>query len=416
MGNIQNQSIAEKYFERFGFRDQFVQEKPTAGLGIIVVIPSYNEDQLAQSLESLSQCTPPKCGVELIVVINNSENASPEIKEKHRQTVHDLKKLNLNFPLHLILEDHLPQKHAGVGLARKIGMDEAARRFSEIQKNGVIACFDADAVCEKNYLEILESDLLHADENGCAIYFEHPLEGNEYEAKCYEGIVKYELFLRYYNLAQKYAELPFAYHTVGSSMAVKAIPYMLQGGMNRRKAGEDFYFLQKIIQTGAFKELNQTKVIPSPRTSDRVPFGTGRAISQWMDEQTNLDFTYDFRVFTLVKKMLSNLPKWYKEDFVLSDLPQELLPFFQADLVEEKIKEIKSNTKSMEAFQNRFFVYFDAFKMLKLVHWFRDEVLPNQHLLDMVNQLNEKYIGLPKFTSEKEALIQLRKIEREALI
>ncbi len=33
-----------------------------------------------------------------------------------------------------------------------------------------------------------------------------------------------------------------AYHTIGSSMAVRCSAYAKIGGMNRRKAGEDFIF------------------------------------------------------------------------------------------------------------------------------------------------------------------------------
>ncbi|MEZ4848575.1 MAG: hypothetical protein R3B93_08135 [Bacteroidia bacterium] len=71
-----------------------------------------------------------------------------------------------------------------------------------------------------------------------------------------------------------------AFHCVGSSMAVRSIAYQKRGGMNRRKAGEDFYFLQKFIAEGTLAELSTTKVIPSPRASEKVPFGTGRAIKK----------------------------------------------------------------------------------------------------------------------------------------
>jgi hypothetical protein len=44
----------------------------------------------------------------------------------------------------------------------------------------------------------------------------------------------------------------YAYHTVGSAMAVKAYQYVKVGGMNRRQAGEDFYFIQKLVHSGNF--------------------------------------------------------------------------------------------------------------------------------------------------------------------
>jgi hypothetical protein len=50
--------------------------------------------------------------------------------------------------------------------------------------------------------------------------------------------------------------------------------------MNRRMAGEDFYFIQKLLPAGGFFNLNQTTVYPSPRSSARVPFGTGVTIQR----------------------------------------------------------------------------------------------------------------------------------------
>ena len=75
-----------------------------------------------------------------------------------------------------------------------------------------------------------------------------------------------------------FAGLPYSYHTIGSAFAVTAKAYARQGGMNRRKAGEDFYFINKLIKGENFGEITNTTVFPSPRTSNRVPFGTGKAI------------------------------------------------------------------------------------------------------------------------------------------
>ncbi len=411
MGSLQNKSIASKYFQRFGFRERLISAPAKNDLGIIVVIPAYDEDQLMDSLESLINCEKPKCSVEILVVLNASEADDLEVKAKNLQSYEDIQKLNSALPIYPILENELPRKHAGVGLARKIGMDEAARRFSDVHVNGVIACFDADSFVDPNYLCELESQLLQADFNGASIYFEHPLEGSQYPQECYQGIINYELFLRYYNLALKYAGLPFGFHTVGSSMAVKSVPYMLQGGMNKRKAGEDFYFLQKIIQTGKFGEINSTKVVPSPRTSDRVPFGTGKAISDWIQEGKEVYTTYDVQVFDEVKSFVESIPKWFSEEFKYDQVPLNLRIFFKEDRLQEKIEEVKRNTITQEAFCDRFYVYFDAFKMLKLVHWYRDEIAANKPLLEMVNAL-AKRIEISSFTTEKEALLKLRDIER----
>ena len=81
---------------------------------------------------------------------------------------------------------------------------------------------------------------------------------------------------------------------------------MRQGGMNKRQAGEDFYFLHKIIPLGHFGEINTTRVIPSPRPSDRVPFGTGRAVRDYL--ATHKFETYPLEAFRDLKQFFSIKP------------------------------------------------------------------------------------------------------------
>ena len=100
----------------------------------------------------------------------------------------------------------------------------------------------------------------------------------------WEAMVKYELYLRYYQEALAYIGHPHAFHCIGSAFAVRASDYVAQGGMNKRQAGEDFYFLQKLISTGRYACLNATRVYPSARFSTRTPFGTGQAVRQIVED------------------------------------------------------------------------------------------------------------------------------------
>ena len=170
----------------------------------------------------------------------------------------------------------------GVGLARKTGMDEAVRRFNSIDNpDGVILNLDADCLVEKNYFVSVCNELLKKkDRTACSIYFEHPLSGNDFPENIYKYITLYELHLRYYFQGLAYSGFPYVFHTVGSAIAVKALPYIKAGGMNRRQAGEDFYFIQKLVPAGGYFNLNSTTVYPSPRASSRVPFGTGASIGK----------------------------------------------------------------------------------------------------------------------------------------
>ena len=129
-----------------------------------------------------------------------------------------------------------------------------------------------------NLEEIEKGFRMNPDKDAASIYFEHDLNDTVGIEK--EHIIAYELHLRYLIHAQRFCGHPFAYHTVGSSMAVRRQAYMQQGGMNTRQAGEDFYFLQKFIETGKLFEIKSTVVYPQARISLRVPFGTGKAMHQ----------------------------------------------------------------------------------------------------------------------------------------
>ncbi len=83
--------------------------------------------------------------------------------------------------------------------------------------------------------------------------------------------------------------------------------------MNKRKAGEDFYFIQKIIELGNYTELNTTGVIPSPRISNRVPFGTGKAIGDWVKQGSEEYFTYHPQTFRDLIPLTSNIDKLYTD-------------------------------------------------------------------------------------------------------
>jgi len=400
------------YLNRFSFREQIINDKPNTDLGIVVVIPCCKETDLLRSLKSLHDCNQPNCSVEVIVVINASENAEKSVVNQNEKTLIEAvywRKENRNDYLNFffIEENNLPKKHAGVGLARKIGMDEAVRRLEEIKNhNGIIACFDADAICETNYLVELEK---HFKDNpkspACSIHFEHPIVGNEFSEAIYNGIMQYELHLRYYKNGLAYAELPYAYHTIGSSMAVRSNVYQKQNGMNKRKAGEDFYFLQKLIPLGNFTELKTTKIIPSPRVSDRVPFGTGKAIQNWLDEEKQELLSYNPKSFTDLKEFVIAVPQLYNDE---NSIPETVQSFLDTIDFKENLINIKKNSKSENHFTEVFFKWFNAFKVLKYMHFARDNYYPDVIVFDGANKLL-----VMTENNKKENLIELLELYRE---
>ncbi|MGB0929460.1 MAG: hypothetical protein ACPGVB_01700 [Chitinophagales bacterium] len=408
--------------------------QPKHNLNISVVIPCFNETQLIRSLQSLADCNPPNCAVEVIVVINGSIKTPLEIQEQNLKTFHEAQKWakqqnenpNLQWLQFLIRHfPELPPKHAGVGLARKIGMDEAVERFESTgNKKGIIACFDADSQCQSNYFEALEAHFLqYPKTQACSIHFEHPIEGEEFSLSVYQAIIQYELHLRYYIEAQKWAGFPYAYQTIGSSMAVRADAYKKQGGMNRRKAGEDFYFLHKFTPLGHFSELNTTCVIPSPRLSDRVPFGTGKAIADLLQQSASeskpnsppIYYTYALSSFADLKLFFAQILHFYQADAIqlsklISTLPKSIIDFLLQINFEQKLQEIRNNTRNFDNFRVRFFKWFNAFMVMKFVHFARDAYYPNIEVAKAAKELLEELeYEIEGEVSAKELLLIYRK-------
>ena len=363
---------------------------------IVVAIPCYNENNISKSIHSLLANDVEQIYTHIIVVVNHSENSSPEIVEANYKTVKELEAIKdsisvSNFSLEIIKAFDLPHKKAGVGLARKIGMDHACAIFNYFDQDGIISCFDADSLCLKNYLRTL----FHTFENnpkvdGISIQFEHPKSGDEYEEDIYLAIDQYEKHLNYYIDIQKFINLPFAFHTVGSSMAVRAISYAKFGGMNIKKAGEDFYFLQKFIENGTVIECNDTKVIPSPRISDRVPFGTGKAVGDLTNASSVIYYTYDPKSFMVLKELVDHINQLYFNDEPINnyELHPGLMKFLELINIESKIQEAKSNTTDLPGFRRRFFKHFNAFQLMKYVHFMRDHYFQNIPIDEAISQFS----------------------------
>ena len=320
--------FASTWLEERALFPEIIQEAPDKQTGIIVVVPSYNEPGIGKLLDSLALCNEPDCKVEVIIVVNAPCDASEESIDNNKLTILNIeswKKENRNcfFRLFAFITESSVSGW-GVGLARKTGMDEAVRRFNSINNpGGVILNLDADCLVEQNYLVSVCNDLMkRKDRSACSIYFEHPLGGDDFPITIYKSIALYELHLRFYFQGLAYAGFPFVFHTVGSAIAVKALPYIKAGGMNRKQAGEDFYFIQKLVPAGGYFSLNTTTVYPSPRASFRVPFGTGASIEKLTKENSSTLLTYNVLAFIQLRLFFA-----MTEDFEFSN-PDELLGWF----------------------------------------------------------------------------------------
>jgi glycosyltransferase involved in cell wall biosynthesis len=394
--------------------------------GYIVVIPSFNEPDILRTLTSLNRCYNPSEIVEVIIVVNSPEGCSENILAQNRKTCRDIenwkrKGQTRKFYVHCIFMENLPVKHAGAGLARKIGMDEAVYRFNRLNKpQGVICSFDADTICKKNYFTEIEKFIHnHPTASGASVYFEHPIAGDHFPQVIYHAVTLYELHMRYFFQALRSTGFPYAHHSLGSAFFVNAETYAKFGGMNRKKAGEDFYFLQKIIPNVEFYDLKSTTVYPSPRISDRVPFGTGPTIKKLTGNGSGFYYTYNYRAFLDLRILFLKIGKLFttgSKDNILvyQSLPLSVRQFVSVENFCRKIREIKNNTSSTETFEKRFYNWFNELQIVKFLNSSHPGLYSK---IDVVKQaellLNKLVKSDVTYSDSRELLMAYRKLEKE---
>ena len=249
-------------------------------------------------------------------------------------------------------------RRAGVGLARKIGADIALHRIVEQRvENPVIFVTDADAALPPGYFEAAEGQAA-----GWVYPFVH-VSGDEDLAR---RSLMYELSLRYYVNRLEYAGSPYAFHTVGSCLAVDATSYAMVRGFPRRNAAEDFYLLNKLAKVGWIRRLKEPVIEIEARASTRVPFGTGPALARVPDEATHMR-GYAGATFDALRMFYAAVAD--------ESTPDHPVP----RLLDAIGYHPRRDRRAIDT-------WFDAFRTLKFVHAARDE-FPDTPLLQTLRSL-----------------------------
>ncbi|HNQ67406.1 MAG TPA: hypothetical protein PKN32_03435 [Bacteroidales bacterium] len=413
-------SFADNYFSRFKSLPKIFNNNPCPDTGIIVVIPCFDDEFIFQTLESLDNANPPNYKTEVIIIVNSGENSSQQSVEHNRIIYDELRQKQdrlfyKNFDLLPYLIENTPKKIAGVGFARKTGMDEAVRRFNAIKKaEGIIVSLDADCKLDKNYFdEIIGYYEINPNSGACTIQFKHDFDQNIYSEEVISACMLYEIYLRYFRLALKYCGFPYPLHTIGSCFSVTAQSYIKAGGMSQRQGGEDFYFLHKLALMTQIGVINKALVFPSPRISYRVPFGTGPAVSKIIKE--NKYDVYNFKLFGIIKAFYDNCDNFYFQSTDIKSLvPKEIIEFIGIDKIVSIISDCLKNTNNLQSFRKRFYSKFDTFFIIKFLNSHDySRVFPPENVLTAASQLLDEYCNMQSEKTVKNVYddIYLKDIE-----
>jgi hypothetical protein len=419
----------QKLFQKYCVRQNIVVDKALERAyrnGLFVVIPAYLEkDHLETTLKSLSSAFRNGIEVNVVVLINSWDDDLLDCVEETLHLWEWLKgyssaQSSEGFVIIPLLATGLPAKHRGAGLPRKIAMDQvAAFCGANGQYQTVMCCMDADSLVAGNYFESVVHYFSEPKHRACSIYFEHPLTGTNFSDHVYEGIALYEMHLRCYRILLQASGFPDAVHTVGSSMAVQVVDYVKVGGMVKNRAGEDFYFIQKLVQTGGYGQLQNTCIYPSPRPSHRVIFGTGATISKWMEDDESIYYTYNIQAFIDLKLLFSDVQQFYNiQDYEIQTLllllPGRVRSFLNESGFVDEVKALSGNCSSVKVFEKRFFEVFNAFKVMKYLNYVHEHFLEKSDVIDCATRiLVMQGVDTNPLFEPADLLMELRKIDRE---
>lgn len=373
------------------YNRKYAEKLPQFSIDIVfdcaLVIPCFSESEtFVNNLKALLSVS--KKNVCAIVVVNAPDNAALEDVTINNKLLSFFQKTfplvercselaTYQFQQHRICvldktSVPLPVKQ-GVGLARKIGCDFALQLFERNRvKTPAIFVSDADVIFPVDYF----SRITPAKNIAAWIYpFSHLPDDNPLLAK---GIAAYECYLQSYVDGLARAGSPYAFHTIGSTMAIHPEAYAKVRGFPRRAAAEDFYMLNKLAKVGEIVQLDGEPLLLQGRLSHRVPFGTGDAmhkvlagkeyrayepvvfdyLSVWLHAVSR--FTLDMSANEIQLCLQSVCASVRVDKFVLMRVLDDMQIF-------ELIEQAKMQVKDTPTFTRYIHTWFDGFKTMKFI-------------------------------------------------
>ncbi len=358
---------------------------------LAIVLPLFDESRMiAGFTESLLRITKSELRPVLIAVINGKLSDDFSIKQSNHHCFDYLCRMGECVALSdditllkcqyfdILIVDCFREHRAfddrqGVGLARKIGCDIAFTLWHRGQvRSPWIRTTDADVRLSEDYLDE------HLAENTDLIVENFIHKPQDDTAKSWLALKVYDDWLRYYEAGLRYAESPYGWQTVGSTITVHASAYAAVRGFPKRLAGEDFYLINKILKIGSVSSSKKSPITILDRPSARVPFGTGTAVSR-LESYQSIDTEFLFyhpESFRKLRSFLRYFPKWY-------DAPQQSGTDYARILdrrhddpstieLEDAVQQIRTQSPHPKHFIRSLHEYFDGLKTLQFVHYLRD--------------------------------------------
>ena len=340
----------------------------------IISIPCYDEyDYIFQTLESINNQDQHLLDDVLVtILVNNSDKENNLIVDNNHKTYNKIITHKYIFDMIVIdaysKDRALDYRYAGVGKASKISVDSALQFTTP---NSLICFIDADSILDSDYLLQINNSYNYNRWECATVNFEHLKDDNE----TVEFIQEYESLLKWNSLQIKKSGSPYYYVPLGSTMICTVSAYIAVGGMNKKKAAEDFYFLQELQKYRDIFHIKDILIYPSSRSSKRCYLGTSVRMRKCIDGELSInDLRYNENAYQILKDWLELALKSQDKtsQYILNqsklihiDLPTFLDKYNFSD--SWCGLNVASNKKH---FINQFHRWFDAFKTFKLLKEF----------------------------------------------
>ena len=389
MFNDQDKYLA-KYLEKYS--EPEVSYAPTLGpldsCRHVIVVPAYAEspDFLA-TLQS--RCQTAKA---LAIVVINQPRSIETCRENAElwQSIRDnfsalgqsenLSLFDWGKDSQLLVVDRFSANKTindkqGVGLARKIGCDIAVALIQQHRlQTHWIHTTDADTELPEDYF----SRISPIGPASAAVYpFIH--RGTDVAVTAATHV--YEQSLRYYVAGLRWAQSPYAFHTIGSCIAISATHYCQARGFPKRAGGEDFYLLNKLAKLAPVIALSGAPIEIQSRRSLRAPFGTGPAVEKLLALNELQNYPgYDPRVFIELKTLLAHLAQWWTlqlgDEAWLQHLPTSTQQACRDIGLARLFVHLRKQCRNQDDARYHIQRWFDGFRTLKFIHLLQGTTYP----------------------------------------
>ena len=341
---------------------------------IAVTIPCYAEyDYLFKTLDSINNQDAEILKNTLVsIVINNSNDEHQSVITNNNKTYKKLLESTFRFEC-VVIDAFTPtktinKKYAGAGMARKICVDSI---LEYLNQDSLICFLDADTLVSKNYLSTIYESYIKQKWNAATVNFNHQND----EPKTIDLITIYENYLKDTALNIEKSGSPYCYVSLGSTIICTYNAYISVGGMNRKIASEDFYFLQELEKFCGVTQIKDILVYPSSRYMSRLYLGTSWRLEKSLKGELNLSSLYfSEKSYHILREWISLALESRKLDQKdmkdkITKIDKSLLKFLNDINFKNAWKSI-NNAPTNHHFIKQFHRWFDGLCVFKLLKFY----------------------------------------------